>query len=234
MAESQERETASAGRREGAEGILFSLQALAGFSMGGLLAITITLGAGLSGEDWVVAAGRVAGFVVCGGLGGAALCFGWREGAWKSGALGFGLAFAVPALLAGPALSDLLALRVEKYGSGTFVSTCLAFAFGYGLAGALGASFLERRLALPVGLRFLGAGAVGGLIAAAGPATAGEPSSFSPPSVIAALVVVVLGHMTVCTLGGWLGGLALENDVEARRKPRLAKAKRYAQAAAGD
>jgi hypothetical protein len=210
------------------------LQALVGFAMGGLVAIVVTLAAGLASEGWIATTGRIAGFSMCGALGGAALSVGLHPNSWKSGALGFGLAFAVPGVLVGPILTDLFGLRVEHYGSTTFVWTSVAFAAGYGLAGALGASFLDRRLALPVGLRFLAAAALGGLIAAAGPATAGEPSSFSPPSVIAALAVVVIGHMTACALGGWLAGLAVEGDVEARAKPRIRRAKPYAPAAAGE
>lgn len=211
---------------------MFSLQALLGFAIGGLLAIVVTLAFGLYSEGWVAAAGRAAGFAACGALGGAALCVGLRPGAWKSGALGFALSFLIPALVAGPAFSDLLALNVQHYGSNTFVFTCLAFSFGYGLAGALGASFLESRLAVPVGVRFFVAAALGGLIAAAGPALAGEPSSYSAPGVVGALAVVVLGHMTACALGGWLAGLAVENDVKARVTPRVkARAKgRYASA----
>jgi hypothetical protein len=205
----------------GPEGVLFSLQALLGFTLGGLLAIVVTLAFGLYSSDWAVAGGRVAGFAACGALGGASIGVGLRPGAWKSGALGFGLGFALPAILAGPALSELLALHVEHYGANTFVFAGVAFGSGYGLAGALGASFLDGKLTVPVGLRFLAAGTLGGVIAACAPALSGEPSAFSPAGVIAALVVVVVGHMTACSLGGWLGGLAVEGEVKARTKPRI-------------
>jgi hypothetical protein len=213
--------------------VVFSLQALVGFTLGGLLAIVITLGAGLHGSEWVGTAGRVVGFAACGALGGAGLGLGLRPGAWKSGALGFGLAFLLPVLVVGPALTDLFALNVKDYGSGTFVSTFFAFAAGYGLAGALGASFLEGRLWLPAGLRFGAAAGLGGLVAAYGPALSGPPSAFTPAGVIGALAVVLTGHMLACSLGGWLTGLALEADVKEQAKPKAPRPKkrRYAPAA---
>jgi hypothetical protein len=213
---------------------LFSLQALLGFTLGGLLAIVVTLAFGLYGDGWVADAGRAAGFAACGAMGGAALGVGLRPGAWKSGAIGFGLGFIVPAMVVGPAFSDLLSLHVEHYGSNTFAFTCLAFSAGYGVAGALGAAFLEGRLALPVGLRFAAAGALGGLIAACGPALAGEPSTYSPPSVIAALFVVVTGHMVTCGLGGWLAGLAVEGDIKAKIGPRARAHSKRRYASAGE
>jgi hypothetical protein len=159
--------------------------------------------------------------MACGALGGAALAVGFRPGAWKSGAMGFGLGFAMPAIVAGPALTELLSLKVPDYGPEEVLFTCLAFSMGYGLAGALGASFLDGKLAFPVGLRFLLAAALGGLIASCGPALSGDPSAYSVPGVIAALFVVVSGHMTACGLGGWLAGLALEARVKADAKPRV-------------
>jgi hypothetical protein len=223
MANETESGSRSAGTQGGSgpEGVLFSLQALVGFTLGGLIAVVVTLAAGLYSEGWASTAGRIAGFAACGTLGGAALGVGLRPGAWKSGALGFGLSFAVPAILAGPALTHLLALRIDHYGSNTFVVTCAAFSFGYGLAGALGAAFLDGKLALPIGLRFFAAAGLGGLIAACGPALAGDPSAYSPSGVIAALFVVVAGHMTACSLGGWLAGLAMEAEVKARAAPRV-------------
>lgn len=200
-------------------GVVFSLQGLVGFAVGGLLAIVVTLAFGLSAGEWIATGGRVAGFVAGGAIGGAALGLGLRPGAWKSGALGFGLSFVLPAMLAGPALTELFGLRVENYGPNTFVFTSLSFAAGYGLAGGLGASFLDGRLALPVGLRFFVAAGAGGSIAACGPAVAGDPSAFSPAGVMGALGVVLIGHMAACGLGGWLAGLAIESDVKARVKP---------------
>jgi hypothetical protein len=184
------------------------------------MAIVITLVSGLFSEGWAADAGRVAGFAACGALGGAALGIGLHPGAWKSGALGFGLGFVAPALLAGPALTELLALRIPDYGAQTVVVTALAFGAGYGLAGGLGAAFLDGRFAMAAGVRFAAAGGLGGLIAACGPAFAGSPSAFSPPGVIAALIVVVVGHMTACCLGGWLAGLGMENELKAQAKPK--------------
>ena len=215
--------------RSGGEGVLFSLQALAGFTLGGLLALVVTLAFGLHENEWVVIAGRILGFTACGSLGGAALSIGLRPGAWKSGALGFGLGFVATALLAGPALTDLLGLHVKDYGPGTFILTFLAFGAGYGLAGGLGAAFLDGGFAVAVGLRFFAAGGLGGLIAACGPSFAGDPSGFAPPGVLAALLVVVTGHVTACSLGGWLAGLAIENKLKAKAKsPVPPRAKRAA------
>ncbi len=191
-----------------------------GFTIGGLLAIVVTLAFGLYTSEWVAAAGRAAGFAACGVVGGSALALGLRPGAWKGAAIGFGLGFVLPAMLAGPSLSELFSLRVPNYGSNTFAYTFIAFAAGYGLAGALGASFLEGRLWLPVGLRFFVAAGIGGLVAASGPAIAGDPSGFSPGGVITAVAVVLTGHMIACGLGGWLAGLAIEGDVRARIQPR--------------
>ena len=203
-----------------AAGVVFSLQALVGFTIGGLLAIVVTLTFGLYAEGWVAAAGRVLGFAACGALGGAALGVGLRPEAWKSGALGFGLGFVLPALLAGPVLTDLMSLQLHDYGANTFAFTFLAFACSFGAAGALGASFLEGRLWLPVGTRFFVAAGAGGLVAAFGPGIAGEPSDFSLGSVIGALGTILAGHMFACGLGGWLAGLAVENDVKAQARPQ--------------
>lgn len=216
------------------EGVLFSFQALAGFTMGGLISIVATLAAGLYGEGWAQVAGRIAGFAACGALGGAALGVGLRPGAWKSGALGFGLGFLVPAMLAGSILTDLLALKVEQREPTSFVMTGLAFAAGYGMAGALGASFLDGRFALAIGVRVAAAGGLGGLLAGTGPLVAGDPSGFQPASVVMALALVVGGHMTACSLGGWLAGLAIENDIKARARPRLERRKPLHDAVAGD
>ncbi|MEZ5365739.1 MAG: hypothetical protein R2748_26260 [Bryobacterales bacterium] len=144
-------------------GVLFSFQGLAGFTIGGLLAIVATLAAGLYGDGWAVVAGRVGGFAACGALGGAALGVGLKPGAWKGGALGFSLGFLIPAFLVAPLLDDLLALKVEQREPTSLVTTCFVFALTYGLAGALGASFLDSRFAVVVGVRFAVAAAVGGL-----------------------------------------------------------------------
>ena len=207
------------------DGVVFSLQALVGFTLGGLLALVVTLAFGLYASEWIAVAGRVAGFAACGAVGGAALALGLRPGAWKSGALGFGLGFLLPAFFVGPGLTELFSLRVEHYGSNTFVFMFLSFAGGYGLAAALGASFLEGRLAAPVGLRFAAAAGLGGLLAACGPAISGDPSAFSAAGVIGGLAAVLTGHMVACGLGGWLAGLAVEADVKAQAKPRVRRLK---------
>lgn len=201
------------------EGVVFSLQGLVGFTAGGLLAIVFTLSFGLYASEWVAVAGRVLGFAAGGAIGGAALGAGLRPGSWKSGAVGFGSGFILPALLAGGALTELFGLRIE-YNSNSFALTVLAFAASYGLAAAFGGSFLHSRLWLPVGLRFFVAAAVGGLIAASGPVVAGDPSSYSEAGVIGGLAVVFTGHMAACGLAGWLAGLAIESDVKARTQPR--------------
>lgn len=209
-----------------AAGVVFSLQGLAGFTVGGLLAIVVTLAFDLYASEWIALAGRVFGFAAGGAIGGAALGAGLRPGAWKSGAVGFGSGFVLPALLAGGALTDLFGLRMENYNSNTLMLTVFAFAGSYGLAAAFGGSFLQGRLWLPVGLRFFAAAGAGGLIAACGPVVAGEPSSYSQAGVVGGLGIVLMGHMTACGLAGWLAGLAIESDVKARRTPRPRRRRR--------
>lgn len=213
-------------------GVVFSLQGLAGFTVGGLLAIVVTLAFGLYASEWVAVGGRLMGFAAGGAIGGAALGVGLRPGAWKSGALGFGLGFLLPALLAGEALTKLFGLRMESYNPNMLVLTVLTYAVSYGLGAAFGASFLQGRLWLPVGLRFFVAAGVGGLIAVSGPAVAGDPSSYSQAGVIAGLAVVLIGHMVTCGLAGWLAGLAIESDVKARVKPRVRRKRAGSRASA--
>ncbi|MCB1019323.1 MAG: hypothetical protein KDC27_05310 [Acidobacteria bacterium] len=216
----------------GGGGVLFSFQGLAGFTMGGLVAIVATLAAGLYGEGWAVIALRAAGFVACGALGGAALGMGLRPGAWKGGALGFALGFLIPALLEGPLLNDLLALEAVQREPTSLMTTCFLFALGYGVAAALGASFLDGRFALAVGVRFAAAAAFGGLVAGAGPLLAGDPSGFNAANVLAGLAAVVVGHMIACALGGWLAGLAIEGDLKARATPHPRRSRKTVQDAA--
>lgn len=169
--------------------------------------------AGLQDPEWAEPAGQLAGYAAGGALGGAGLAWGLAGGRPSlRAAAGFAAGFVLPAFFAGPALTGLFRLDFEgRPPAGALVSTAIAFGASYAVAGAVGLGALEARLAWSGGLRFLAAGALGGLVAAAAPAHYAQRFTDPPAeTLLLAIAGALLGHLTAFAAGGFLAGRAIE------------------------
>ena len=197
-------------------------QALAGFSIGGLAAVVVTLGpAALSATSWVEIVSRFGGFALGGALGGAALAWGSPgRGGWRGGALGFGLGMLIPALLAGPAVAELATFDKDRDPVSLSLAAFIAFSTGFGIGGSLGMSFVAPKLFWAVGWRFFFAGGLGGLLCAWGSLLAGDPAGLTAQRAVLTTIVVLAGQLTPFALGGWLAGRALERELTSQKSKR--------------
>ena len=196
-------------------------QAAVGFAAGGLLAVVVALGAELWTGETAAVVCRLLGFAAGGALGGAALGYGYREGAWQGGALGFGLGYLAPAALAAPAMTELLKFETSGPAAAPYLATAIAYAAGFGLASAIGMSFVRGRLFWRAGWLGAAAGAAGGVLSAWGPALAGPRETQNASGIVAAVVTVLGGYLLAAVLGGWLAGRVLDSDARRERaKPR--------------
>jgi len=195
-------------------------QALAGFGFGGLVTAVLMLGsATLSIDPIWEAVGRFGGFAIGGAIGGAALAWGLPGSrGWKHGAFGFAVGMLVPALLAGPAVSEVLSFQAERDTVAIGLAAFIAFSTGYGIGGAFAMSFVWPKLFWTAGWRFFLAGGLGGLICVWGAGFAGDPATLTTERAILATGAVLIGHLTPFALGGWLAGRAV--DQELKPKPR--------------
>jgi len=197
-------------------GPAYSWQGLIGFSVGGLLALLAMLSPALLDTDAFEVWARFGGFAIGGAVGGYALAWGAPgKHPSRSGALGFGLGFLIPAGLSAPAALELIANQGKDADAGVFLSTFLSFAIGYCVGGSLGASFIMPRLFWGAGWRFFAAGGLGGLVAALGPTFVRDVEDVTSGQIISLTLTVLAGHMIPFVLGGFWVGRALENELDA-------------------
>lgn len=197
-------------------------QALGGFVGGGLVTAVLMLGAAaLSTETMWEAAGRFGGFLLGGAIGGAALAWGLPgKRGWGHGAAGFAIGMLVPALLAGPAIAEIVSFQSDRNMTAVGLAAFIAFSTGYGIGGALGMSFVWPKLFWAAGWRFFFAGGLGGLICAWGSGLAGDPKTLTAERAVLTTGVVLLGHLTPFALGGWLAGRAVDRALNAPARRR--------------
>jgi hypothetical protein len=211
----------SAARDAAAAGSSFSVQGAIGFLAGGLICLIFVGASALEPFESYGALARVAGYALGGALGGAALVWGSsRKHACRSAAFGFGLAFLVPAWVAGPAVNQLLTLKIEAYGFGTFVATVMAFTIGFGVAGAIGGAFVLPRLFWAGMVRFGLSAAVGATIAAMAPSFDLHGTALTPQHLAGLVAALLIGHLIPFTLGGFWFGRALEAEQRELRPAR--------------
>lgn len=201
-------------------GAAHSWQALAGFIVGGLITAVLMLGsAALSTNPVWETLGRFGGFAAGGALGGGALAWGLPgTRGWRHGAFGFSAGMLVPALLAGPAVTEIISFQPDRDMVAIGLAAFIAFSTGYGIGGAFAMSFVWPKLFWTVGWRFFLAGGLGGLICVWGAQMAGDPKDLTTERALLSTVAVLLGHLTPFVLGGWLAGRAV--DLELKPKPR--------------
>jgi hypothetical protein len=206
--------------RDDAEvGSSFAIQGAIGFLAGGLISLIFLGASALAPLEDLGALARVVGYGLGGALGGAALVWGSsKKHACGSAAFGFGLAFLIPAWLAGPAVNRLLTLELGAYGIGTFVATGIAFTIGFGAAGAIGGAFVMPRLFWAGMVRFGLAAAVGAAVAATIPSFNLAGDSITSQHMIGLVSALVFGHLIPFVLGGYLFGRALEGEERALRR----------------
>lgn len=203
----------------------FGVQGAIGFLAGGFIALICVGASALEPFENFGAVARVAGYGLGGALGGAALVWGSsKKNACGSAAFGFGLAFLIPAWVAGPAVNRLLTLKLEAYGFGTFVATVMAFTIGFGIAGAIGGAFVLPRLFWAGMVRFGLSAALGATVAATVPSFDLQGASFTPRHMVGLIAALFLGHLIPFVLGGFWFGRALEAEERvlrpAHRTPR--------------
>jgi hypothetical protein len=164
---------------------------------------------------------RVAGYGLGGALGGAALVWGSsKKHACGSAAFGFGLAFLIPAWVAGPAVNRLLTLKLEAYGFGTFLATGIAFTVGFGIAGAIGGAFVLPRLFWAGMVRFGLSAALGATVAATVPSFNLSADAATPQHLIGLMAALLIGHLIPFVLGGFWFGRAVEAEERALHRSR--------------
>jgi hypothetical protein len=203
------RESARAAAAE--QGSSFGVQGAIGFLAGGLISLICIGASALQPLEDYAAIARVTGYGLGGALGGAALVWGsGRKHACRSAAFGFGLAFLVPAWVAGPTVNRLLTLKLEAYGFGTFVATVMAFSIAFGIAGAIGGAFVLPRLFWAGMVRFGLSAAAGATIAATVPSFGLQGSDFTPRHLVGLIAALFLGHLIPFALGGFWFGRAME------------------------
>ncbi len=211
----------AAARSAADAGSSFSVQGAIGFLAGGLIALIFVGASALEPFEGFAAVARVAGYGFGGALGGAALVWGsGRKHACRSAAFGFGLAFLIPAWVAGPAVNSLLTLKIEAYGFGTFVATVMAFTIGFGIAGAIGGAFVLPRLFWAGLVRFGLAAAIGAAIAATAPSFDLHAANLTPRHLAGLVAALVIGHLVPFVLGGFWFGRALEAEQRELRPER--------------
>ena len=202
-------------------GSSFGVQGAIGFLAGGLISLICVGASALEPFESFGALARVAGYGFGGALGGAALVWGsGKKHACRSAAFGFGLAFLIPAWVAGPAVNRLLTLKLEAYGIGTFVATILAFAIGFGIAGAIGGAFVLPRLFWAGMVRFGLSAAVGAAVAATVPSFNLPSTDVTPQHLVGLVTALLLGHLIPFVLGGFWFGRAMEAEQRLLRANR--------------
>jgi hypothetical protein len=191
----------------------FGVQGAIGFLAGGLISLICVGASALEPFEAFGAVARVAGYGLGGALGGAALVWGsGKKHACGSAAFGFGLAFLIPAWIAGPSVNRLLTLKLEAYGLGTFVATILAFTIGFGIAGAIGGAFVLPRLFWAGMVRFGLSAAVGAAVASTVPSFNLSADAATPQHLVGLVAALILGHLIPFVLGGFWFGRALEAE----------------------
>ena len=199
----------------------FGVQGAIGFLAGGLISLICVGASALEPFENFGAVARVSGYGFGGALGGAALVWGSsRKHACRSAAFGFGLAFLIPAWVAGPAVNRLLTLKLEAYGFGTFVATVMAFTIGFGIAGAIGGAFVLPRLFWAGMVRFGLSAALGATVAATVPSFNLNTDSAAPQHLVGLMAALLLGHLIPFVLGGFWFGRALEAEQRLLRSHR--------------
>jgi hypothetical protein len=202
-------------------GSSFGVQGAIGFLAGGLISLICVGASALEPLESFGALARVAGYGLGGALGGAALVWGsGKKHACSSAAFGFGLAFLIPAWIAGPSVNRLLTLKLEAYGFGTFVATVLAFTIGFGVAGAIGGAFVLPRLFWAGMVRFGLSAAVGAAVASTVPSFNLGADAATPQHLVGLVAALILGHLIPFVLGGFWFGRALEAEERALRPTR--------------
>ena len=221
---------ASSGRRAAQNatasdaGSSFAIQGAIGFLAGGLITVICSGASALAAFENIEVVVRFLGYGLGGALGGAALAWGSsRKHAPRVAAFGFALAFLFPAAFAGSALGRLLTVKPEAYGFGTFVGTVMVFTIGFGIAGAIGGSFVLPRLFWAGLVRFGLAGAVGALVAATVPAFHLHADNVTPQHLIGVVAALIGGHLIPFVLGGFWFGRALEAEERAQGRKRGAR-----------
>jgi hypothetical protein len=141
-----------------------------------------------------------------------------RKHACVTAAFGFGLAFLIPAWIAGPAINRLLTLKLEAYGFGTFLATTIAFTVGFGVAGALGGAFVAPRLFWAGMLRFGFASAVGAAITATVPSFNINSNTATRQHLLGLVMALLVGHLAPFVLGGYWFGRAVQAEELALRR----------------
>ena len=194
---------------------LHGLQGMAGFVLGGLMALVASMAPAVWSDDPAISPARYLGYMAGGAMGGVMMVWGYpRKKVVTAAALGFGVSFLAPAFLAAPQVDALMTISPDAYGTGTYLSCLFAFGVSYGLAGAVGMALAVPGAFLRAGAAFAFSGAVGGLITAFGPSLGG-PDHLA--GMFRMILLMMLGHVVAFTLGGWLSGVALQSF---RRKVR--------------
>jgi hypothetical protein len=199
----------------------FGLQGGVGFLAGALIALIGSAASALDPFSQYETLCRCAGFAAGGAVGGGCLAWGMtKKHAPRTAALGFALGFLLPAMLAGPAVSELLALKPAAYGVGAFIGTALTFAAGFGLAGALGATFVAPSLFWAGAIRFGLAGIAGGLVAALLPAFDLNSPDATFRHLFGFTGILLGAHLLPFAAGGFWFGRALAIEERSQRRFR--------------
>lgn len=192
-------------------GAAFALQGGLGFAVGALVSLLGIVLPALETfrplEGW----SALLFFPLAGALGGFSLAWGVaRPRAPSRAAFWFAAGFLAPALIAVPAITEILSMKPAAYSRATFFSTSLAFAVGYAIAGASGAAGIRVSLIWRGALAFGLGGLAGGIVASFGPSFISVPDEVTTQQVLGMMFVVIAGHALPFVIGGTLLGRRME------------------------